>query len=99
METVSFRIRAGDDPGRAGFTLRSLAADRLDVRLPPLVDGHAHPIALDQTTSFVGDGEGRLARIEPYTRDSKIAILTDGRELPISRSGHKRLNAILDENG
>lgn len=38
----------------------------------------------------------RLARIEPYTRDSRIAILRDGTELPVSRSGYKRLREILD---
>jgi two-component system LytT family response regulator len=38
----------------------------------------------------------RLARIEPYGRDSKIAVLADGTELPVSRSGYTRLRALLD---
>ena len=33
----------------------------------------------------------RVARIEPYGKDSRIAILTDGTRLPVSRSGYARL--------
>jgi two-component system LytT family response regulator len=29
----------------------------------------------------------RLARVEPLTKDSRIAILKDGRRLPLSRAG------------
>jgi two-component system LytT family response regulator len=32
-----------------------------------------------------------MARIEPYARDSRIAILADGTRLPVSRSGYARL--------
>jgi two-component system LytT family response regulator len=34
----------------------------------------------------------RLARVELYAKDSRVAILTDGRKIPISRSGYQRLN-------
>ncbi len=44
--------------------------------------------------SFVLNIE-RLARVEPLTRDSRIAILKDGRRLPLSRSGFQRLSALL----
>ncbi len=37
----------------------------------------------------------RLARVEPLTKDSRIAILKDGRKLPLSRAGYQRLNALL----
>jgi two-component system LytT family response regulator len=37
----------------------------------------------------------RLARVELYAKDSRIAILTDGRKLPISRSGYQRLQQLL----
>jgi two-component system LytT family response regulator len=37
----------------------------------------------------------RLARVEPLTKDSRIAILKDGRRLPLSRAGYQRLNALL----
>jgi len=37
----------------------------------------------------------RLARIEPYAKDSWLAILTDGSRLPVSRSGYSRLKEII----
>ena len=39
----------------------------------------------------------RVARIEPYGKDSRLAILTDGTRLPVSRAGFARLKALLDE--
>ncbi len=42
----------------------------------------------------------RLARIEPYGKESRIAILTDGARLPVSRSGYARLlEAMGDSQG
>lgn len=37
----------------------------------------------------------RLARIEQSVTDSRMAVLTDGTELPISRSGYARLKELL----
>ena len=37
----------------------------------------------------------RLARIELAVTDSRIAILNDGTELPISRTGYARLRELL----
>ena len=37
----------------------------------------------------------RLARVELYAKDSRLAILTDGTKLPVSRSGHQRLQELL----
>ncbi len=39
----------------------------------------------------------RVVRIEPYGKDSRLAILTDGTRLPVSRAGYARLKALLDE--
>jgi two-component system, LytTR family, response regulator len=39
----------------------------------------------------------RVARIEPYGKDSKIAILTNGAKLPVSRAGYTRLKTLLDD--
>ena len=39
----------------------------------------------------------RVARIEPYGKDSRLAILIDGTRLPVSRAGYARLKALLDE--
>ena len=37
----------------------------------------------------------RVARIEPYGKDTHVAVLTTGTQLPISRSGYARLRDIL----
>ena len=36
-----------------------------------------------------------LSKIEPYTKDSKIAVLNDGKTLPVSRSGYQRLMTLI----
>lgn len=37
----------------------------------------------------------RLARIEPATKDSRVAVLKDGRILPVSRAGYLRIKELL----
>ena len=37
----------------------------------------------------------RIARVELYAKDSRIAILGDGSKLPVSRSGYQRLQQLL----
>jgi len=37
----------------------------------------------------------RLGRLELYSKDSRIAILADGRQLPVSRAGYARLKELL----
>ncbi|MFN2443386.1 MAG: LytR/AlgR family response regulator transcription factor [Thermoanaerobaculia bacterium] len=37
----------------------------------------------------------RLSRVEPYAKDSRIALLRDGTKLPVSRSGYARLRELL----
>jgi two-component system, LytTR family, response regulator len=39
----------------------------------------------------------RVARIEPYGKDSRVAVLSSGIRLPVSRAGYARLQALLDE--
>ena len=39
----------------------------------------------------------RIVRIEPYTKDSRVVILREGTQLPVSRSGHAKLKAIWGE--
>ena len=41
----------------------------------------------------------RVARIEPYGKDSRLAILADGTRLPVSRAGYGRLKALLHDRG
>ncbi|MBV9746868.1 MAG: response regulator transcription factor [Acidobacteriia bacterium] len=40
----------------------------------------------------------RVVKMEPYTKDSKVAVLSDGKQLPVSRSGYQRLTALLGES-
>ena len=39
----------------------------------------------------------RLARIETTATNSRIAVLTDGSRLPISRSGYRRLSDLIEQ--
>ena len=39
----------------------------------------------------------RVARIEPYGKESRLAILTDGTRLPVSRSGYARLMEAMGD--
>jgi two-component system, LytTR family, response regulator len=38
----------------------------------------------------------RVARVEPYGKDSYVVVLTDRVQLPVSRAGYSRLRAFLD---
>lgn len=40
----------------------------------------------------------RIARIEPFTKDSRVAVLQDATQLPVSRAGHARLKELLGDN-
>ncbi|MDH4071293.1 MAG: LytTR family transcriptional regulator, partial [Ignavibacteria bacterium] len=37
----------------------------------------------------------RLAKVELYAKDSRVAILTDGTRLQVSRSGYSKLRDLL----
>ena len=39
----------------------------------------------------------RIAKIEPYAQDSRVAVLSDGAQLPMSRSGYERLRSLLGD--
>ena len=36
-----------------------------------------------------------LARVEPYAKDSRVALLKDGSRIPVSRAGYERLKELL----
>jgi two-component system LytT family response regulator len=38
----------------------------------------------------------RVVRIEPYAKESKVAVLSNGVKLPVSRTGFARLKKLLD---
>jgi two-component system LytT family response regulator len=44
--------------------------------------------------SFILNVE-RMEKLEPYTKDSRVAILRDGRSLPVSKAGYRRLRELL----
>ena len=39
----------------------------------------------------------RIAKIEPYGKDSRVAVLSDGSQLPVSRAGYERLRDLLGD--
>ncbi len=38
----------------------------------------------------------RVARIEPYGKESRVAVLSSGLQLPVSRAGYTRLQTLLE---
>lgn len=38
----------------------------------------------------------RVVKIEPFGKDTHVAVLSGGTQLPVSRAGHARLRAFLD---
>jgi two-component system LytT family response regulator len=44
--------------------------------------------------SFIVNIE-RIAKIEPYTKDARLALLADGSQIPVSRAGYARLKELL----
>jgi len=38
----------------------------------------------------------RVSKVEPYGKDSHVAILSDGARLPVSRAGYARLRTVLE---
>ena len=39
----------------------------------------------------------RVVKVEPYAKDSHVAVLSGGAQLPVSRAGYARLRAFLDK--
>jgi two-component system LytT family response regulator len=46
--------------------------------------------------SFVVNLE-RIAKIEAYTKDARIAILSDGAKIPVSRAGYLKLKEVMSQ--
>jgi two-component system LytT family response regulator len=38
----------------------------------------------------------RVVKIEPYAKDSRVAVLSNGTQVPVSRSGYERLRDLLE---
>jgi two-component system LytT family response regulator len=39
----------------------------------------------------------RVSKIEPYTKDTRLAILSGGSQVPVSRAGYMRLKELMDK--
>jgi two-component system LytT family response regulator len=39
----------------------------------------------------------RVTKIEPYSKDNHVVVLSNGSQLPVSRSGYARLRAFLEQ--
>jgi two-component system, LytTR family, response regulator len=39
----------------------------------------------------------KVSRVEPFAKDSHVAVLANGAQIPVSRSGYARLKEILDK--
>jgi len=39
----------------------------------------------------------KVTKIEPYSKDNHVVVLSNGTQLPVSRSGYARLRAFLDQ--
>lgn len=37
----------------------------------------------------------RLSKLEPYSKDNRMAVLKDGTQLPVSRTGYEKLKVLL----
>jgi two-component system, LytTR family, response regulator len=37
-----------------------------------------------------------ISKIEPYTKDSRLAILASGAQVPVSRAGYLRLKEAME---
>ncbi len=38
----------------------------------------------------------RVSKIEPYTKDTRIAVLAEGSQIPVSRAGYMRLKELME---
>ena len=69
--------------------LKQQTISSLEAALDPAVFVRIH-------RSFVVNFE-RVCRIEPYGKESKVAVLGNGVKLPVSRAGYERLRKLMGE--
>lgn len=76
------RIVAGEKSGRKHQRLSDID-EQLDPRKFLRIH-RSHIVNLD-----------RIERVEPYSKDSRVAILKDGTKLPVSKSGWEKLRELV----
>jgi two-component system LytT family response regulator len=90
VDTIDF-VEAKDDyvsiksGGRRYKKQQTLA--ELETQLDPTRFARAH-------RSFLLN-IAKIARLDPYAKDSFVAVLHDGSRLPVSRAGRRRLAELL----
>ena len=75
-------------PPKAGKHLKQQTISSLESALDPSRFMRIH-------RSYIVNLE-RVAKVEPYGKDSHVAVLANGTQLPVSRAGYARLRAFLD---
>jgi two-component system LytT family response regulator len=84
-------IEAQDDYAAVRSAGRTYLKEQTLAELETLLD----PVAFVRIHRRYIINVARLARIEQAVTDSRIAVLTDGTELPISKAGYARLKELL----
>ena len=69
--------------------LKQQTISSLEARLDPACFVRIHRSALVNLE--------RVAKIEAYTKDTHLAVLQDGTQLPVSRAGYARLKALVSQ--
>ena len=70
--------------------------DRKDPPTPETLEESLDPLKFVRVhRSFVINLE-RISKIEPYTKDSRLAILVSGAQVPVSRAGYLRLKEAME---
>jgi two-component system LytT family response regulator len=90
VETIDY-VEAQDDYAAFHAGGRSYLKEQTLAELEGLLDA-ARFVRVHR--SFIVNVE-RIARVELYAKDSRMAILRDGRKLPVSRAGYARLQSLL----
>ena len=57
--------------------------------------GAARSGASCASTARISSNIERIAKVELYAKDSRVAILRDGTRLPVSRAGYARLSKFV----
>ncbi|HEX7707996.1 MAG TPA: response regulator [Thermoanaerobaculia bacterium] len=84
-------IEAQDDAVHVSSRGRKLVKQKTLTELEQLLDP-ARFVRVHR--SYIVNLES-LERVEPYAKDSRVAVLRDGTRIPVSRSGYERLRTLL----
>ncbi len=72
---------------REGYFLKNKTMNFFEQSLPPLLFIRSH-------RSYIINVQ-QITRIDPYEKDSHVAVLKEGRKVPVSRNGYGKLKQVL----